>query len=127
MFLNVRQNKNIQFIKTKLMKKLNHKIEYGDRIFARLTMGQRTIFEFVADRVADLSELLAQLRFLTRGIRGLATLHLRNQTKGWCAQRPLMLYAHTTSSTPIRTVTSPFRTTAAEGAFNHAALAHLSL
>ena len=107
------------------MKKLNHKIEYGDRIFARLTMGQRTVFEFVADRVADLSELLAQLRYLTGGMKGLATLHLRNQNKGWSTQRPIMLYSRTAPSSPATRPVSPFTTSGT--AYNPSVLAHLAL
>lgn len=79
------------------MKRMN-KIEYGDKIFARLTMGQRTIVEFMINRVADMTELLAELRRSTAGIRGLATLHIRNQSKGWSAERPLMLYANPSQS-----------------------------
>ena len=109
------------------MKKLNHKIEYGDRIFARLTMGQRTIIEFIADRVSDLSELLAQLRHLTRGLRGLATLHLRNQSKGWSAQRPIMLYAQNMPVNTPAMPASPFQTSASKDAIIASALSHYSL
>ena len=111
----------------KIMKKLNHKIEYGDRIFARLTMGQRTIIEFIADRVSDLSELLAQLRHLTRGLRGLATLHLRNQSKGWSAQRPIMLYAQNMTGTTSAIPSSPFQTTKPNSYLNASALSHYAL
>lgn len=111
----------------KIMKKLNHKIEYGDRIFARLTMGQRTIIEFIADRVSDLSGLLAQLRHLTRGLRGLATLHLRNQSKGWSDQHPIMLYAQNMPESAPVIPSSPFQTTKPDRFSNMPALGHYSL
>lgn len=75
------------------MKKFSNTIKYGDKIFARLTMGQRTIVELMVNRVNSLSEVIAELRYTTRGLRGLATLHLRNQSQGWSTERPLMLYA----------------------------------
>lgn len=93
------------------MKRMNHKIEYGDKIFARLTIGQRIITEFMINRVADLSELIAEMRYVTRGIRGLATLHIRNQSKGWSAERPLMLYTPRIPQPVTTPVTSPFQTT----------------
>lgn len=69
------------------------RIELGDRIFARLTMGGRTVVEFMINRVADMTELLGELRQMTRGARGLARLYVRNQSRGWSLERPLMLYA----------------------------------
>ncbi len=71
------------------------RIELGDRIFARLTMGGRTVVEFMINRVADMTELLGELRKMTRGARGLCRLYVRNQSRGWSLERPLMLYAPT--------------------------------
>lgn len=70
-----------------------NRIEFGDRIFTRLTMGGKIIFEFMINRVADMTELLGELRQMTRGMRGLAKLYIRNQSRGWSQERPLMLYA----------------------------------
>ena len=70
-----------------------NKIEFGDRIFARLTMGGKTVFEFMINRVADMTELLGELRHMTTGLRGLAKLYIRNQSRGWSQERPLMLYS----------------------------------
>lgn len=75
----------------------NKKIEYGDRIFARLTMGRRTVVEFMINRVADMTELIGELRHLTYGMRGLATVYIRNQSRGWSLERPLMLYSNSAS------------------------------
>lgn len=81
------------------MRQLRNRIEYGDRIFARLSMGPHTVVELILDKIADFTELITELRRATRGIRGLATLHIRNQSKGWSDMRPLMLYSQP-SSTP---------------------------
>ena len=62
---------------------------YGDRLYARLVMGGRTVVEFMISRVSDFSELLGELR---RQTRGLARLYVRNVSRGWSMERPLMLY-----------------------------------
>ena len=67
-------------------------MEYGDRIFARLTMGRRTVVEFMVNRVGDMGELVGELRRIVAGVRGLATLYVRNQSRGWSEERPVMLY-----------------------------------
>ncbi len=69
-----------------------HPICYGDRLFARLVMHGRTIVEFMVNSVNDLSELWGELRRQCRGIRGLARLYLRNASRGWSMEKPLMLY-----------------------------------
>lgn len=70
----------------------DRKISYGDRMFARLVMHGRTIAEFMVNSVHDLSELWGMLRRQCRGVRGLARLYLRNASRGWSLERPLMLY-----------------------------------
>ncbi len=69
-----------------------HSICFGDKLFARLIMGGKTILEFMVNKVNDLSELLGELRRHCRGKRGLAKLYLRNMSRGWSLERPLMLY-----------------------------------
>lgn len=65
---------------------------YGDRLFARLVMHGRTVVELTVNSVNDLSELWGELRRHCRGIRGLAKLYLRNASRGWSMERPMMLY-----------------------------------
>lgn len=67
-------------------------IKYGDRIFARVVMRGRTIVEFMIASVNDLTELFGELRRHARGVRGLASLYVRNVSRGWSFERPLMLY-----------------------------------
>lgn len=61
-------------------------------MFARIVMGRRTILEFANACISDITELLGELRRLTRGLRGLVRLYVRNITRGWSIERPLMLY-----------------------------------
>ena len=70
----------------------NRPIRYGDRLFARLVMHGRTIVEFMVNSVNDLSELWGELRRQCRGISGLGRLYLRNASRGWSMEKPLMLY-----------------------------------
>ena len=68
-------------------------IKYGDRIYARVTRNGQTVFNFVTERVADMTELIGELRQAMRGIRGLVMIHIRNYHQGWGEERPLMLYS----------------------------------
>jgi len=77
------------------------RMEYGDRIFARLSMHGHTLVEFMVNRVSDMTELIGEIRKATVGKRGLATLSVRNQSKGWSMERPFMLYAPSAPSNPL--------------------------
>ena len=72
---------------------MTKKIELGDRIYARLSMHGRTVLEFMIDRVANMTELIGELRHMTYDSHGLAMLYDRNQSRGWSQERPLMLYS----------------------------------
>lgn len=74
-----------------------HKIEYTDRIYACLTLAGQIVAELTRDRVTDFSALLCMLRAATPSLRGLARLRVRNMTRGWTMERPLMLYPDTAS------------------------------
>ncbi|MDE6339200.1 MAG: hypothetical protein K2K97_05365 [Muribaculaceae bacterium] len=94
-------------------------ISYGDRLFARLVMHGRTVLEFMMNSINDLTELWGELRRKCRGISGLAKLYLRNASRGWSMERPLMIYPDgyqrtankstpaTTASTVYSTFTTP--------------------
>lgn len=94
----------------------NRMIRKGDRIFARLTMGARTVIEFMVDKVESMTDLLLEVHKATAGIRGLCKLYVRNQSRGWAQERPLMLYgsqggggaSSLDSRTGVRVATSPF-------------------
>lgn len=71
---------------------------YGDRIFVRLTSGVRTLLELTVTDVSGLTDLLAELRRHMRGQRGLVKMFIRNLSRGWSMERPLMLYAPANSA-----------------------------
>lgn len=70
----------------------DRRISYGDKIFARLVLGGKTICEFVMAQIHDFTELLGILRKQAKGVRGLARLYVRNASQGWSVERPMMLY-----------------------------------
>ncbi len=74
-------------------------IRYGDRLFARIVMRGRTVVEFVMNQVSDRTELLGELRKKVKGLRGLAQVYVRNYSRGWSIEQPLMLY----TSSGVRT------------------------
>lgn len=67
-------------------------IETGDRIFARLSMGGRTIVEFMMNTIGSRRELLNEIRKFAEGMRGLAKLYIRNQSRGWSEEGRIMMY-----------------------------------
>jgi len=71
-------------------------IRYGDKIFVRIVnmqRGWRTIADFSLDNVNDMTEVYGELRWRTRGERGLTRLYIRNATRGWSYEQPFMLYS----------------------------------
>ena len=68
-------------------------ITLGDKIFARVTRNGRTIFNYVTEKVATMSQLISELRFAMKDVHGLVMIHIRNYHQGWGEERPLMLYA----------------------------------
>lgn len=71
----------------------NKSISFGDKIFTRVTRNGQTIFNFVSEKVLNMTDLLAQLRKAMKDVKGLVILHIRNYDQGWGDERPLMLYA----------------------------------
>ena len=69
----------------------NRSISFGDKIFARVTRNGRTILNFVSEKVADMADLLMQLRIAMKDLQGLVMIHIRNYNQGWGTDRPLML------------------------------------
>lgn len=70
-----------------------HPMQYGDRIFVRLTQGHRVLLEITLTQVNDFTELIGELRHHTRSMRGLCSMYVRNVSRGWSMERPLMLYS----------------------------------
>ncbi|MCH5226179.1 MAG: hypothetical protein J1D77_09270 [Muribaculaceae bacterium] len=75
------------------MNRRNRTITLGDKIFARVTRNGRTIFNYMTEKVATMSQLISELRIAMKDMEGLVMLHIRNYHQGWGEERPLMLYA----------------------------------
>lgn len=80
------------------MNKRSKSISFGDKIFARVTLNGRTVYNFVSEKVANMADLIGQIRFAMKEFHGLVMLHIRNYHQGWGEERPLMLYAEKTPS-----------------------------
>lgn len=77
------------------MKRKTFTFSSEDTIHARLILNGEKIAEFVSNRFDGMTDLMGQMRSLTRHYRGLAKLYVRNLTVGWSFERPLMLYPST--------------------------------
>lgn len=73
-------------------------ISRGDRIYARLSMHGRTITEFMINTASSMTDVLSEIRYHCRKLRGLCTLFIRNHSRGWSEERPLMLYTGITAT-----------------------------
>lgn len=84
-------------IKIKVMNIRSKSISLGDKIFARVTRNGRTIFNYVSEKIATMSQLISELRLAMKDVQGLVMIHIRNYHQGWGEERPLMLYAERTT------------------------------
>lgn len=74
------------------MKRRDFTLRYGDKVYAMLCINGRKVAEFVMDTLADMTQLIGELRQSACRYGGLAQLYVRNMTRGWSMRRPLMLY-----------------------------------
>lgn len=68
---------------------------YGDKIFVRVTSGRTILLEETFTSVADMTELTGEIRTRLRDTEGLSKVWIRNCTRGWATERPLMFYRRT--------------------------------
>ena len=80
------------------MNRKNKSIAFGDKIFARVTHNGQTIYNFVSERIANMAQLISELRLEIKDVQGLVMIHIRNYNQGWGDERPLMLYARKINS-----------------------------
>ncbi len=66
-------------------------MSFGDRMSVRATIGGETI-DYETSSVADMTDLVGDLRLRLRGKRGLAVMSIRNRDRGWARERRIMLY-----------------------------------
>lgn len=68
-----------------------HRIAMNDRIYVKLVLHGVTLMETVRDNIADYTSLLALVREAAKRYKGLARMVVRNISRGWSMQRPLLL------------------------------------
>lgn len=68
------------------------RIIFTDCLYARLTRHGHTVAEITRDQFASLSSVVDALRAKVPHASGLCSLTVRNMTRGWRLERPLMLY-----------------------------------
>lgn len=87
-------------------------IRFGDRIFVKVAVRGRVMFEVVWHHVADRTDLLSKIRSRCCGVRGLVNLYVRNMDRGWSREEPLMLYASSESvyARPAQRMLAPWET-----------------
>lgn len=66
-------------------------MSFGDRMSVRVTIGSDTM-GYETCNVADMTELISDLRRRLRGKRGLTVVSIRNRDRGWARERRVMLY-----------------------------------
>lgn len=64
----------------------------GDRMCARMLFANGEMLMFQSREVYDMTDMLSAIRRECRGRRGLMRLFIRNATRGWSIERPMMLY-----------------------------------
>ena len=73
------------------MNVLNKSINYGDTVYARLTVYGETIAEIRKNDASTVEEVIARLRAAATQYTGLTKIYIRNMTQGWAVQFPLLL------------------------------------
>lgn len=81
---------------------VGHRISLNDRIYVKLVLNGVTLLETVRDNIADYTSLLTLLREAGRRYKGLARMIVRNISRGWSVQRPLLLNACQNNESAIR-------------------------
>lgn len=67
-------------------------MSYGDHISVRMATPEGETIEYETQRVADMTDLIGDLRRKAKGMRGLAVVTVRNRDRGWTRERRIMLY-----------------------------------
>lgn len=70
----------------------SRKIAYGDHLYVRCLLKGRIVAEFGTTTANDMTELIGELRRRARDTRGLSKVIIRNASRGWSYESPLMLY-----------------------------------
>ena len=69
-----------------------HPVCYGDRLYVSLRFADGSGMKIYTDRASDMTELIGEVRLASWNRRGLVRMCVRNATRGWIVEKPLMLY-----------------------------------
>lgn len=69
-------------------------ISIGDSVYVCVKQSGCKIFERVFQKVGSLTDLISGVRKLMRSYSGLVKIYIRNMTRGWSEERPLMFYGN---------------------------------
>lgn len=67
-------------------------VKKGDRIYVCIHRNHRTLMEFSIENASDYAALIGEIRYAGRDLAGLTTVVIRNHSRGWSEERPLMFY-----------------------------------
>lgn len=67
-------------------------IRRGDRVYVRVTLERKGVLEMTYLTVESMTDLVGELRYAMRGREGLATVYIRNHSRGWSMERPMRFY-----------------------------------
>ena len=67
-------------------------MSYGDRMSVRVIIDGQAAMQYETRQVADMTDLMGDLRRRARDTRGLAVVYIRNHDRGWTRERRIMLY-----------------------------------
>lgn len=70
-------------------------MSFGDRMQVRVAIGNETT-EYTTYSVADMTDLIGDMRRRLKGKRGLAVATIRNRDRGWVKEQRIMLYPERT-------------------------------
>lgn len=73
----------------------SHPVRLGDTLHVRLRFADGSEMSVSCRNAATMTELVGGVRQAARGRRGLVKMCVRNVSRGWTLEKPLMLYGDT--------------------------------
>lgn len=67
-------------------------IRRGDKIYVRIIQDYKNVCEFSVENVDSYTSLIGEIRYVARNLKGLAKVFIRNHSRGWSEERPIMFY-----------------------------------
>lgn len=67
-------------------------IRKGDRIYVRIIQDRVKVMDFTVENADSYTALIGEIRYAARELQGLAQIYIRNHSRGWSEERPMMFY-----------------------------------